>query len=368
MKRIGHRFSTIPYLVVIFTALLIIFSFGCAKKEPMEIKIGAVLPLTGPLATYGEVVKNALSLETEEVNSKGGINGKMVKLVIEDAASDPKTAVNAFQKLMALEKPKIVITTVSSISLALVPLAAEHKIILFAEAAHPRLSGISPFVFRHSNTASQDAKAIADLIEDKLHMQTVSILTVNDDYGEAMNSELTKDLKGVVILQNLKFDKTEMEFRSIMRKVLPDKPEGIIIVGYGKGLGIALKRLREMGYKGKIFTGFVFQLTSDAAITAGDAAKGVYYPRFEFSVQSSNKIKEIESKYVEKYKSQPNDFLYIEYDTLYLIFEAIKNVGYDVEKIREYLHKGKKFNGITGEISILANGDVLSPVVMTQFK
>ena len=51
-----------------------------------------------------------------------------------------------------------------------------------------------------------------------------------------------------------------------------------------------------------------------------------------------------------------------------LIFDAIKNVGYDAEKIKDYLHGVSKFNGVTGEVTVLKTGDILSPVTMVQYR
>ena len=355
-------------IVLVLGVIFLLVVFSSCTKEPQAIKIGAVLPLTGPAATFGEVFKNALQLSTEEINEKGGINGKSVKLIIEDSAGDPKTGVSAFKKLMAIEKPKIVVTTVSSIALALAPFAIENKVVLFAEVSHPKVSGISPYVFRHSKTALQDAELLAGYIQNTLQLKRVSILTVNDDYGEAMNNGLKENLTQVKIIKNLTFDKSEMDFRTLTLRIIPDEPDGVIIVGYGKGLGIAFKRFRELGYKGKIFTGFAFSLTKDAALIAGDAAVGVYYPSFRFSVEEDSQIIAIEKKYIEKYGSTPNDFLYIEYDTMNLIFQALKKVGYNPEKVKDYLHGLGKYKGITGEIIIRKTGDILSPVTIVQYQ
>jgi len=356
----------IIFSLIVLSVLNIYFLTGCAKKET-EIKIGAILPLTGSLATYGEVLKNSMELATDEINQKGGINGTKIKLLFEDSTGDPKTGISAFQKLMATGKPKVVVTTVSSVALALVPLAEKDKIVLFAEVSHPKISGISPYVFRHSNTAIQDAQVLADYIENVLKLKKVGLIVVNDDYGQSMRAELKNRLTQTQITQDLTFEKTEMDFRSFAALLIADKPDGIIIVGYGQGLGNAFKRIRELGYKGELLTGFAFGLTKDAATAAGEAAKGIHYPSFAFSLDKGQQVRDLEKRYMERFGSSPNDFLYIEYDTMKLIFEGINAAGYDAEKIKDYLRGLGSYSGITGEISILESGDILSPVKMRQY-
>jgi branched-chain amino acid transport system substrate-binding protein len=103
MKRISHSSSAILTIISIIMASLIIFSIGCSNKEEKEIKIGAILPLTGDNASYGIALKKGMDLAIDEINEKR-INGKKLDVVFEDSQSDPQKAVNAFNKLVNADK------------------------------------------------------------------------------------------------------------------------------------------------------------------------------------------------------------------------------------------------------------------------
>lgn len=72
---------------------------GTALAADDEISIGLMCPLTGKWASEGQDMKNIVSLLVDETNAGGGINGKKVRLVVEDDAGDPRTAALAAQKL-----------------------------------------------------------------------------------------------------------------------------------------------------------------------------------------------------------------------------------------------------------------------------
>ena len=84
--------------------LLLFFLCRCEKKQEKELKIGAIIPLTVPFASYGEPVRDGMFLAVDEINRAGGIKGRVLKLIIEDDAGDPKSAVNAFNKLASSDK------------------------------------------------------------------------------------------------------------------------------------------------------------------------------------------------------------------------------------------------------------------------
>ena len=131
----------------------IVISLGmlsCTKKEK-EIKIGAILPLTGDIAVYGQKMKNGIDLAVKHINSKGGIDGKQIKVLYEDDQGEPKASVAAVQKLITIEKiPVIIGGAISATALPTVPIADKKKVVLFSPAATtPKLSGMSRYFFRN---------------------------------------------------------------------------------------------------------------------------------------------------------------------------------------------------------------------------
>jgi len=76
-----------------------------------SIKIPIAAPFTGPLASFGEGMKNGALLKGEEINAAGGINGKTVKIILEDELCDPKEAAMVATKLANDPKVSVVVGT-----------------------------------------------------------------------------------------------------------------------------------------------------------------------------------------------------------------------------------------------------------------
>lgn len=357
---------TICLLLVV--GLICSLWFSCAKKEPKVYKIGAILPLTGPVALVGQWGKNGIELAVKDINTKGGINGKPLKLFIEDDTGDPKISVAAFKKLVSIEKSRIILTAVSSVSMALVPLADKSKVILFSHASHPMITGSIKYVFRHSNVASVEAAILSGFLSEKLKSKKIAIIVMNDDYGLAFRQEFMDIFKNkypeVNIVKELRYEKTETDFKSIAKQIVDLKPNGIIVCGLGKGLGILIKRLREYNYQGDIVSTLGFIIT-DAFKSAGSAGKGIYYANFDITKDEFYNIVN------EKFKKEfGRDMISVEllfYNTMMLLSESIKNVGYDPAAIAKYIKTLSHFKG-TGEImEITPKGDIVPKMKVEKY-
>ncbi|PYM55208.1 MAG: hypothetical protein DMD77_20675 [Candidatus Rokuibacteriota bacterium] len=104
------------------------------SKEP--IKVGMIQPLSGPIAAAGSYITNGAKIALDRVNAKGGVLGRPLELIIEDNKSDPAETRNAAEKLIVRDKvPVIIGAWGSSMTLAMMPLAAQHGVPLVVETS-----------------------------------------------------------------------------------------------------------------------------------------------------------------------------------------------------------------------------------------
>ena len=107
---------------IILTIILLLL-VACSTSEEY-ITVGFIGPLTGDVAIFGEVEKNAAEIAIEEINSAGGVNGKKLKIIYEDGKCSGKEAASAAQKLINIDKVKILFITCVAENLAVAPIAA----------------------------------------------------------------------------------------------------------------------------------------------------------------------------------------------------------------------------------------------------
>jgi branched-chain amino acid transport system substrate-binding protein len=95
-----------------------------------EIIIGTIQDLSGPLASYGKQDRNGMQMRVDELNEAGGVQGRKLKLIVEDSGYDPKKGVLAAQKLVQKDKVFVMAGTLgTSVSLATMPIVFEHNVI-----------------------------------------------------------------------------------------------------------------------------------------------------------------------------------------------------------------------------------------------
>jgi len=104
--------ALIMIITIVAAAVMGISISSCQKEE--TIKIAAVLSLTGPGQYSGVEVRDGMLLVVDEINSRGGINGKEIELIIEDHKTNPEEGKEAFDKIERTHHPVLYLSTQSS--------------------------------------------------------------------------------------------------------------------------------------------------------------------------------------------------------------------------------------------------------------
>ena len=182
------KISKVITLIVLaaFAGVLATGALQAQTKEP--IKVGMIQPLSGPIAAAGSYITNGAKIAVERINAKGGVLGRPLELIIEDNKSDPAETRNAAEKLIVRDKvPVIIGAWGSSMTLAMMPLAAQHGIPLVVETSSsgkitdPKTPG-QKVVSRISPTSELEAAGAGALIPT-LGMKKIGYLAVNTDWG-----------------------------------------------------------------------------------------------------------------------------------------------------------------------------------------
>jgi len=169
-----------------------------------EIVLGSIQDLSGPIAGFGKQVRQGMLLRVEELNEQGGVNGRKIKLLIEDSAYDPKKAVLAAQKLVNQDKIFAMVAHIGTpTNNAAMPVQFEKNVINFfpvtaaremTEPAHKlKLAGGSSYY-------DQMRVAVPKLVKDK-GVKKVCTIYQDDEFGLEVFRGAEAGLKAV----NLEF-------------------------------------------------------------------------------------------------------------------------------------------------------------------
>ncbi len=369
MKSIYHKSSSAIVIISIVLAFLMVVTSGCAKKEEKEIKIGAILPLTGDAALAGTNTREGIDLAVDEIN-KVGLNGKKIRVIYEDTQADPKTAVSAVNKLINVDQVQYIIDdSISSVTLSVAPIVEKSKVVLLSTGATaPKISQAGNFVFRIWNSDALEGEEIAKYAVDSLKIKNVGILYINNDYGIGL-AEVFKfqiDQKGLTSVHIESFDQGALEHRTQLAKILSADPEAIYLVGYSKDCIRIIQQAKEMKFRG-IWLGTTVMLDPSVTNVVMKNKYTLYYPAPMIPDTSSLGVKVFKERFMAKYQKDAPALADVGYDAVMLLKKTIElGNGLNGENIRAGLMRIKAYEGASGLIEFDKNGDVHKPIEIKQ--
>jgi branched-chain amino acid transport system substrate-binding protein len=331
------------------------------------VKIGAVLPLTGDSAAWGEQGKYGIELAVEEINAKGGINGKKLEVVYEDSQAIPKNAVTSIQKLINVDKvPAVAGDIVSATTLAMAPIAEKsHTVLIGISSSAPAITNAGEYIYRVWPSDLLEGSVLAEFAA-KNKFRKVCILFIQTDYGTGLRDAFKKTLeqKGGKVLLTQGYKQDETDFKAALLKVKSKKPDAVYIVGYYKDSGLIMKQAREIGLKTQFFGATAVESPKLIEI-AGDAAEGLIYPIItDFDPEHPTPVaKEFIENFKKKFGVAPDWASSHAHDAVVVIAEAMKKGGATGTGIKKTIDSQKRFEGVTGKIVFDKNGDVIDKPV-----
>jgi branched-chain amino acid transport system substrate-binding protein len=343
--------------VVIAIVVLAVIVFSFRNLSPKTIKIVALYPLTGGVASYGESSKNGTQLAVEEINKNGGINGKTLEVVYEDHKCDPKTALSAYQA--SLLSTKIFLSSsCSGTVLSIAPnLQKDNAILLATVTTSGRVSSSSPLLFRNWPVDVRQAYVIAQKIKE-LGYKNIAIIYEETDYGKGLDIALKNFLKDSdITITEESFASASTDVKTQLTKLKATHPDALFIAPQTEtSTEIVLKQMEQINFNPKLF---VNDLTLGAAsIIVKHKALLEGAIGGNFIMQPGDALQ----KFIDSYKLRfgtecPHiGACVVAYDSVYMLAEAIAKNGNSTQGIQQYLQQ-IKYNGISGLTSFDSAND-----------
>ncbi|MDY6029329.1 MAG: ABC transporter substrate-binding protein [Acidaminococcaceae bacterium] len=314
---------------------------GCGgKKEAADsgdtIKIGASFELTGNVANYGKAILSGVKMATDEINAKGGINGKKVVLIESDNKSEPSESGNSITKLVTQDKVVAIIGPATSGSVAAgAPITAANKIPHIAPSATAENitvenGKVKDFMFRACFIDPFQGQVMAQFADGTLKTKNVAILfDSSSDYSKGLAETFQKTLeaKGGKIVAKEAFLAKDMDFKSALTKIKATNPEAVYIPGYYEEVSKIIKQAREIGLNVPLLGSDGWESPKLAEIAGAAALKDCYYVS-AFSAQDTDpSVQNFIKAYKEKYQKDPDIFAMQGYNAGLIMFDAIKRAG-----------------------------------------
>ncbi len=360
---------------MLLVILLLLTSCSIRAKDAAPgakevIKIGVVLPLTGPSSDGGGYIKNGLLLALDELDENQDFMYRY-ELLFQDSQYDPKTAVNAFRKLVDVDKVKYTIGAHgSSETLAITPIAEENKVILITPGSQSdKISQAGDYIFRTQINTAQESPFLAEHIFKAIGNEPLGLLLLNTDYGESMIQNFNPEFEslGGKIVGVERFEPKDIDYRTQLTKLKGKGVKHILIGGTRQNGGHIIKQAKELNMDVRFFATSPIE-GKELLEIAGEAVDGLEYAYPYDPEGSSNEELAFREKYKQKYGSENEMLSANGYDTLKILSKCIEQEQNDVEKVKTCLYSTKNYAGAGGAFSFDQNGDAVKHLIIKTVK
>ena len=327
-------------------------------------KIGVMESVTGPGETYGNVAVRSKQMAVDEINEAGGIDGRMLELIVEDSKCSAQDAITAYRKLTDVDGVKIILgTSCSGAMLGAAPLAEEDGVVLFSGlATNPDIASAGDYIFR---TAMSDLQLGIDtgnvLWADGA--QTLATITEATDYAEGVRRTSVDQFvkRGGKVVGEERYSSDVIDFRSQLTKLFGENPDALHVAAQSESSGgTIVKQARELGYDGPIYSEVV-PVGATALEIAGDAATGLKAITAELD-PANDKAQQVLSNFKARYEYVTLPwYLGSAYDDVYLASECLKQTGddQDADGFRDCLYEINWSGTIGDGYTFDENGEVV---------
>ncbi len=359
--------------IAFFLAVMMLLTVvvGCGKtastggnnKQGGEILVGANFEMSGASATFGKSSVNGINLAFDEINARGGVLGKQLKLVVADNKSEPGESTVAATKLITKDKVVAVLGSVaSSDTLAAVQVAADSKIPLVTPTStnpkvtiDPDTKKVRDYIFRVCFIDPFQGEVAANFALTELKAKSAAVyIDQKSDYSQGL-AEVFVDVftkgGGTITTQEKYVAAQDKDFRSTLDRIKSTNPDIIFIPGYYNEVGLIVKQAREKGITIPIVGGDGWDSADLVKISGPAPLNNTFFVNHVATDDPA--VKEFVANYKKKYGTDPDALAVLAYDAANVLADAIKRAGdTNGDKIRAALENVKDFAALSGKTSI----------------
>jgi branched-chain amino acid transport system substrate-binding protein len=350
-----------PLLFVILLAAQIMvpnlaYAEDLVPPKGDALRIGMLLPLTGPGASIGEDLRSGALL----------CGGSILEMVFEDSQSSPSAGVSAFSKLVYGDKVNFTVVAFSPIASAVIPLAARRSVPLLltvvSSTAVARTGGEN--VVRFFSSGEQEAPIMANVAARYLNLRRVGVLFIEDDYGLSYRDAFDKSftLLGGTVPRSESFRRDAGDFRAELLRLKGSSVQAIYFVGYDSHDVNILRQADELQLGVQLLGNWTLSHPTVMQLDP-KLREGVYFTTAEFYFSTRPEVLRFKREYQERFGRAASGYAGLGCDTAMLLSLVPEKTG---RGALTFLKGLETTSGIMGKLKADSAGDItmeLYPVV-----
>jgi branched-chain amino acid transport system substrate-binding protein len=372
----GQQRGRIWITAAVAAGLQVLPGSGVWAQE--ALKFGVADPLTGPSAIFGLDQMQAVRWAVEDINAKGGINGRKLEAIIADHQAKPEVGIAVVNKFTSVDKVPVFITAFSSVVKAVASIADREKVLMLSVGANsPDIKNLGDYVYTMFPLADIDMKALGAYMVQKQGKKRAAVLYVNHETGiegAKVFAQAFTHAGGEVVL-NDSYEETRSDFTGLVLKVRAANPDTIHIHSNVSDFTALVAQMRQLGLNTQI-TSFQTAFNPKMIQEVGAGAEGIIVTAMAPSSEDNPNVAGYLNRWQQAYKREPIGLPYTQYfhDAPYIIAQLYKwvldrNLPVMGENLRKALLDIKSFDlPLTTRIVFNDDHTVNSPTYFWQVK
>jgi len=324
------------------------------------VTIGVAAPLTGPRANLGRYVKQGVEFAVEEINRRGGVLGKSLRVVFEDDQADnPNVAINAVNRLLKVHKVTAFVGPHFSVAqLATQKIYCGNAVSVTGATGVPVTHNCSTVIRSHANDNLQ-ARALIEYALKHLKINKIGVLSINDDYGKAGAARVIAQIQdvGLTPVSVETHNREDKDFSAQLNRLRAAGADLIIMWTHENEAALIVRQARQLGMDVKFAGSASLSQPTFLKLTAG-AGEGAISTSSFVPGNPDPAVQEFVKNY-EAY-THTNDtelFAATYYDTVWLLAQAMERAGStDPLKVRAAFDS-LSYKGVVADYRCQSNGE-----------
>lgn len=355
----------------IFAAALIIGSVSAISARAADVTIGALFPMSGLNASYGDIFSSGANLARDHVNADNLLGGKL-SIQYEDSQALPQQGVIGMNKLVNVQKVPYVLSAFTGVSKAISTVAARTKTIAVnGGGVGPDLAELGPYFWNIIPLANYEVRAIIPYLVNERKLKRFVLVYIDDPLGQAIRKEMETSLPGAggQLVEALSVPATAQQFSGIAARVRAANPDVVYIASYGSQQLQIVKQFRDNGIKQLLASYTAFSVPE---INAQPEALGSLYTTQFMDWNSQDPVtKRFVDDYKKKYNKMPTAYIANYYNAVRLfalLAEQLQKKGKPItgENLLAQRIESKSFDLVGGKVTFTDNGTVVMPMQVNE--
>jgi branched-chain amino acid transport system substrate-binding protein len=336
-----------------------------------DLVLGMVVGTTGAFAGGEAPLVNGTKLAAEDLNAKGGIKGRRVKLVIEDTGSEQTGAVNAFNRIIGQAPVVIMNTTLSGFVLSQMGMIQDEGIPAFTGAASAQLAPDkkgADALFRIRTSDAKVPAAAARFAVQTLGAKSVGVLRVNNEYGNGWRISI-EDTLGKLGVKTVveSFEGPDRDLTPQLLRIKNAGVDALIVAGDPPNQVVAVQQIKQLGLGMKVILSNAGVLPTTVKLYQPEASNGIFGTVDSFPADDPAN-KDWADRYRKVFNIEPDYSAAEYYDGVMMAAAAIEKVGTDKAALVKELRTLRSAKGVGNTYTYADKGDGGETVAIVQIE